>query len=230
MENEKVAVDEAVETVAEQNARAYSKTVWTETTPITADKLNKMENGIAAALPLTGGTLTGSITLPNSTKGQIKQTLTNGTITPTLYITSGDNLRVGSADIENLCLYGKTNPKVSVNGSTYTLYHTGNKPKAADIGAMGTSSPTFEGNLYQNGPGGKDWIYHINAERGTLNIAPRENGNPNWGKQIFIDRNGQLHCNGNRRVATINQENPAHHIIRYGAGMGGENGYITFSW
>ena len=54
MENEKVAVDEAVETVAEQNARAYSKTVWTETTPITADKLNKMENGISAALPLTG--------------------------------------------------------------------------------------------------------------------------------------------------------------------------------
>ena len=230
MEKEQVAVDEAVETVAEQNARAYSKTVWTETTPITADKLNKMETGIAAALPLTGGTLTGSITLPNSTKGQIKQTLTTGVATPTLYITSGDNLRVGSADIENVCIYGKTNPKVSVDGSTYTLYHTGRKPTAADIGAMGTSSPTFEGNLYQNGPGGKDWIYHINAERGTLNIAPRNNGNPDWGKQIFIDRNGQLHCNGNRRVATINQENPAHHIIRYGAGMGGENGYITFSW
>ena len=110
------------------------------------------------------------------------------------------------------------------------IYHEGNKPTAAAIGAMPTSSPTFEGNLYQNGPGGKDWIYHINADRGTLNIAPRNNGNPDWGKQIFIDRNGQLHCNGNRRVATINQENPAHHIIRYGAGMGGENGYITFSW
>ena len=110
------------------------------------------------------------------------------------------------------------------------VYHPGNKPTAADIGAMPTSNPTFEGNLYQNGPGGKDWIYHINADRGTLNIAPRNNGNPDWGKQILIDRNGQLHCNGNRRVATINQENPAHHIIRYGAGMGGENGYITFSW
>ena len=38
MEKEQVAVDEAVETVAEQNARAYSKTVWNESTPITADK------------------------------------------------------------------------------------------------------------------------------------------------------------------------------------------------
>ena len=54
-------------------------------------------------------TTTGSITLPNSTKGQIKQTLTNGTITPTLHITRGDNLRVGSADIENVCIYGTTN-------------------------------------------------------------------------------------------------------------------------
>ena len=112
----------------------------------------------------------------------------------------------------------------------HKVYTAFDKPTAAAIGAMGISSPTFEGNLNQNGPGGKDWIYHINADRGTLNIAPKENGAPNWGKQIFIDRNGQLHCNGNRRVATINQENPAHHIIRYGAGMGGENGYITFSW
>lgn len=212
----------------------YTKTIWAEDTPITTALLNKIENGIESAakdaLPLTGGTLTGSITLPNSTKGQIKQTLTNGTATPTLYITNNDNLRVGSADISNVCLYCKTNPKASVDGSTYTLYHTGNKPTLGELGALAASSPSFTGNLIQVGPSGKDWIYHINADRGTLNIAPRNNGNPDWGKQIFIDRNGQLHCNGNRRVATINQENPAHHIIRYGAGMGGENGYITFSW
>ena len=46
MEKEQVAVDEAVETVAEQNTRAYSKTVWNESTPITADKLNKIENSL----------------------------------------------------------------------------------------------------------------------------------------------------------------------------------------
>ena len=64
MEKEQVAVDEAVETVAEENARAYSKTVWNESTPITADKLNKIEDGIASALPISGGTLTGKIDVP----------------------------------------------------------------------------------------------------------------------------------------------------------------------
>ena len=69
MEKEQVAVDEAVETVAEQNTRAYSKTVWNESTPITADKLNKIENGIANALDTTtGGTVKGKLTV----KGNIQ--------------------------------------------------------------------------------------------------------------------------------------------------------------
>ena len=69
MEKEQVAVDEAVETVAEENARAYSKTVWDESTPITADKLNKIENGIANALDTTtGGTVKGKLTV----KGNIQ--------------------------------------------------------------------------------------------------------------------------------------------------------------
>ena len=131
----------------------YTKTIWAEDTPITTALLNKMEDGIESAtkdaLPITGGTLTGSITLPNSTKGQIKQTLTNGTATPTLYITSNDNLRVGSADISNVCLYCKTNPKASVDGSTYTLYHTGNKPTLGELGALAANSPSFRGNMIQ---------------------------------------------------------------------------------
>ena len=479
MEKEQVAVDEAVETVAEENTRAYSKTVWNESTPITADKLNKIENGIAnaldtttggtvngkltvkghiqsdggnfysnknggntavievfdgdkkgsavaygaggltvlaggesgslvvqnitnteehavvsadngvklyanlqngwdskktveltaggrfklhnnslefspdnngyarmgldgetqdiyisninnnwfrlkgdktityagnkvytsfdkpkaaeiGALPLKGGTMTGSITLPNSVAGQIQQTLSDGTITSTLYITAGNILKIGSADVPNVCIHSKNNPQVSVNGTTYTLYHTGkkptaadvgalaltggtltgaltvsdnsknvvigtggsdvymhnsasgkylqlkdngilmysdskiyhegNKPTAGDIGAMSTSGPTFSGNLNQNGPGGKDWIYHINADLGTLNIAPKNNGAPEWSKQILFDRNGAMFCNGNKKVATWDGNNPSHYMFRYGSGMGGANGYITFSY
>ena len=211
----------------------YIKTNWAEDTPITTALLNKIENGIESAakdaLPLTGGTLTGSIVLPNSTKGQIKQTLSNGTATPTLYITNNDNLSVGSADIENVCIYCKTNPKASVSGSTYTLYHTGNKPTLEELGALSKNAPIFTGNLIQVGPSGKDWIYHINAERSTLNIAPKDGGTYDWGKQIMFDRNGQIYCNGNRRVATIDAENPPHYMFRYGSGMGGADGYITFS-
>ena len=53
MENEKVVVDMTAEDVAEQAARAYTKTVWDESTPITADKLNKIENGIANGIDKT---------------------------------------------------------------------------------------------------------------------------------------------------------------------------------
>ena len=157
------------------------------------------------------------------------QELQNNTGNGQMMTASGNRIYVGNPNT-HLIIESGSNPTINVGGATYQLYHTGNKPTAADIGAMGISGPTFSGNLNQNGPGGKDWVYHINADRGTLNIAPKENGNPNWGKQIYFDRNGQMYCNGNRRVATINQENPAHHMIRYGAGMGGENGYITFSW
>ena len=212
----------------------YTKTIWAEDTPITTALLNKIENGIESAakdaLPLTGGTLTGSITLPNSTKGQIKQTLSNGTITPTLYITTNDNLRVGSADIENVCLYCKTNPKASVDGSTYTLYHTGNKPTLGELGALAANGPSFQGNMVQTGEGGQKWIYHINAAAGSLHIAPQlADGTNDWDRQITFDRNGQIFCNGRKKVPSWDG-NPSHYMFRYGSGLGGANGYITFSY
>lgn len=220
---------------------AYNKINWTENTPITADRLNQMETGIAdvsmdiaKCLPLTGGTLTGNLAFSNLGGGGLSANIHNTALNS--YTGNGQMMAVGSDRIyvgnsnTNLTIESKTNPIIDISGTQYQLYHTGNKPTAAAIGAMGVNGPTFSGNLNQNGPGGKDWVYHINADRGTLNIAPKENGAPNWGKQIYIDRNGQMYCNGNRRVATINQENPAHYMIRYGSGMGGENGYITFSW
>jgi hypothetical protein len=86
--------------------------------------------------------MTGAITLANSTSGQIKHKLSTGTATETLYVTTGDNLRVGSASIGRVYLYSTNNPQAVVNGNTYTLYHTGNKPSAADIGAAASSHGT----------------------------------------------------------------------------------------
>ena len=203
---------------------------------------NKPTANEIGALPLSGGTLTGTLGI-NEGKltfskqiggGQMSslincQELQNNTGNGQMLTASSNRIYVGNPNTQ-LTLESGSNPIVNVGGTEYQLYHTGNKPTAGQIGAMSTNGPTFSGNLNQNGPNGYDWVYHINADRGTLNIAPKENGAPNWGKQIYINRNGQIHCNGNRRVATINQENPAHHMIRYGSGMGGENGYITFSW
>ena len=53
MTAEDIENNETTETVVEQNARGYSKTVWNESTPITADKLNKMETGIANGIDKT---------------------------------------------------------------------------------------------------------------------------------------------------------------------------------
>ena len=457
MEKEQVAVDEAVETVAEQNTRAYSKTVWDESTPITADKLNKIEDGIAnaldtttggtvkgkltvkgniqsdggnfysnknggnkavievfdgdkngsavvysggaltvlaggeagsvvvqntnntdehavvsadqgvilyanlqngwenrktveltkggrfklnnnslelspnnsgyarigldgdsqdvfisninnnwfrlkgdktitygghkvytsfdkptaaeiGALPISGGTLTGKINVPG------ESTFYNGTyvdpwhgqecsIKASGHVGIGGSLKINeklafsnfgtggglNANIHNLALHSATgngqmitaandnriyvgnpntaltlesnsNPVVNVGGNQYHMYHTGNKPTAWDIGAMSSNGPSFQGNMIQAGAGGRDWIYHINADAGTLHIAPHNNGNNDWDRQIMFDRNGVMYCNGRKKVPTMADQHAAHYMFRYGSGIGGADGYITFSY
>lgn len=238
MENEKVAI----EAIAEEGARAYSKTVWTETTPITADKLNKMENGIAAALPLTGGTLTGALginggklTFSNQIGGgQMSslincQELQNKTGNGQMMTAYNSTIYVGNPNTQ-LYLESLNNPILVRNGTNFTLYHTGNKPTAWDIGAMSSNAPTFQGNMIQVGPGGRDWIYHINADAGSLHIAPHNNGTANWDSQITFDRNGVMYCNGRKKVPTMADQHAAHYMFRYGSGLGGANGYITFSY
>ena len=262
---------------------AYNKINWTENTPITADRLNQMETGIADAskdiakcLPLTGGTLTGSINVPGESKfyngayvdpwhGEICAIKASGNVG------IGGSLKVNeklafsnyggselNANIHSLALHaatgngqimtvgnnntlyiGNTNtpltiessrtPDVNVGGTTYQLYHTGNKPTPWDIGAMSSNGPSFQGNMIQAGAGGRDWIYHINADMGSLHMAPHNNGNNDWDRQIMFDRDGQIFCNGRKKVPTWDG-NPTHYMFRYGSGLGGANGYITFSY
>ena len=140
----------------------------------------------------------------------------------------GDSQDVYISNINNNWFRLKGDKTITYGG--HKVYTAFDKPTAAEIGAMSSNAPTFQGNLIQVGPSGKDWIYHINADMSSLHFAPHDNGVNNWGKQIKFDRNGFIYCNGDRRVATIDSENPPHYIIRYGSGLGGANGYITFSY
>ncbi len=130
---------------------AYNKINWTENTPITADRLNQMETGIADA----------------------------------------------SKDIAN---------------------------------CLSSDSPSFTGNMVQT-RSGYSWIYHINADIGSLNLAPQDaSGNSEWDNQIYMKRDGSLYCNHGCRVITGDCESFPHYKLRYGSGLGGQDGYITFSW
>lgn len=135
----KIAYDHSQAKHAPTNAQKNSDITKAE---IEAKLTGTITSHSHSYLPTSGGTMTGAITLANSTAGQIKHKLSTGTATETLYVTTGDNLRVGSASIGRVFLYSTSNPQAVVNGNTYTLYHTGNKPSASDIGAAASSHGT----------------------------------------------------------------------------------------
>lgn len=124
---------------------AYTKTNWTEATPITAQNLNKLEQGVANALDTTtGGTVSGDIILPNNIGVASKDTGGNNHWIG--YVNSNNQMILGSASIPTI-LRSNVNPSVLVGSNTYTLYHTGNKPTASTVGALSTSGGTLGGNL-----------------------------------------------------------------------------------
>lgn len=99
------------------------------------DKPTLSDIGAAAAnhshsyLPLSGGTLTGYLTLGGTLQDN---RITTGN--KQLMNTSGSIIYCGNP-ATNLQLESKSNPLISVSGANYTLYHTGNKPSASEIGA-----------------------------------------------------------------------------------------------
>ena len=201
----------------------YTKTIWAEDTPITTALLNKIENGIESAakdaLPLTGGTLTGDLTCNQYLNINAWSGYGTGAAKIWYDATATNNrmLRMTNVDIIRL--------------ATGDVYSSGGlKPTPADIGALPSGNPSFRGNMVQTGEGGQKWIYHINAGVGSLNIAPQAaDGTNDWDRQIMFDRNGQIFCNGRKKVPTWDG-NPTHYMFRYGSGLGGADGYITFSY
>lgn len=89
----------------------------------------KLGGNVTITKQLNGGV----VVLGNSDNGKIRMQTNDANTYSVMYVTSTNNFRVGDNALP-LYLYSNVNPKVVVNGSTYTMYHTGNKPAKADVG------------------------------------------------------------------------------------------------
>ena len=110
-------------------------------------------------LPLSGGTLTGIVTAP-----VLNITDNNGYRHNSLG--AGDNHVIGVASgivylgnpQAKTQIEGNSNPTVLVGSNKYTMYHTGNKPTPADIGAIPNSKITVSQTAPSNPSTGDLWI------------------------------------------------------------------------
>lgn len=153
------------------------------------------------ALPIAGGTMTGAITMPNSNNGKILETKSDGTVVDGLHMTSSNNLRLGNTTTP-LYFYSSNNPKIKVgDGTSQTLYHTGNKPTAADIGALSINGGTLKGHLYMNPE--KDIITANN-----YGMSGYLTDGTNHDYLLLMDSNNNVHVGWNNRKVVLDCDYP----------------------
>ena len=153
------------------------------------------------ALPIAGGTMTGAITMPNSNNGKILETKSDGTVVDGLYMTSSNNLRLGNTTTP-LYFYSSDNPKIKVgDGTSQTLYHTGNKPTAAYIGALSINGGTLKGHLYMSS--GKDIITANN-----YGMSGYLTDGKNHDYLLLMDSNNNVHVGWNNRKVVLDCDYP----------------------
>ena len=110
-------------------------------------------------LPLSGGTLTGIVTAPvlniTDNNGYRHNSLGAGD-NHVIGVSSGI-VRLGNPQAKTQ-IEGNSNPTVLVGSNKYTMYHTGNKPTPADIGAIPSSKITVSQTAPSNPSTGDLWI------------------------------------------------------------------------
>ena len=102
------------------------------------------------ALSAAGGTMTGGLDFPNGSGNAIDLTTTGGNVVNGLCISNQNNVVVGNSTC-NTIITSYSNPKTTIGSNTYTIYHTGNKPTAADVGALSTAGGETTGNITSKG-------------------------------------------------------------------------------
>ena len=115
----------------------FSANIGTGSTQVAAG------NHTHSYLPLTGGSVTGDVTLSNN-KG-IKSLDNTGTAR-TLAIVDDGNVALLGSTYTSLRLRTKDNPTVTVGSNTYNIYHTGNKPTASEVGALASGGTAVAAN------------------------------------------------------------------------------------
>ena len=180
MENEKVVVDMTAEDVAEQAARAYTKTVWDESTPITADKLNKIENGIANGIDKTMQIMEIPINHADGWQ-QFRWTKPNyNTISWTRDANQGKALEILNETARQQLLLLKDDGKLTVNGNL-------------TVGEY-IHSPIFEAStdLVVNRHGFR--TYYTNNEQGSYIHCDKHNSSINLlsSKMVYTNPHGSI--------------------------------------
>ena len=114
---------------------------------------NKPTANDVGALPIGGGTLTGPLYINGSSKN-----LKLGTGGSDVYIHNSSSGK-----------YLQLKDDGTLQYDNKLIYHTGNKPTPGDIGAAAANNPSITENIVQT-RSGYSWIYHINADIGSLNF------------------------------------------------------------
>ena len=139
------------------------------------------ENGVDIStkyLPLSGGTLTGKVTTPGLTTSA---TISDSRITTgnqQLITANTRSVYVGNPATE-LNIESNVNPIVKIGSNTYTLYHTGNKPSASDIGAA-ASNHTHSYLPLSGGTMTGDLKFSSNGDTGERGIMGYMGANDVW--------------------------------------------------
>jgi hypothetical protein len=104
--------------------------------PTAADIGAAASNHTHSYLPLSGGTMTGTLALKPGGSTLTGTGIATGNTQ--LIGTGTDTIYFGNPKTK-IILESNSTPSVSVNGTIYTMYHTGNKPTASEIGAAAAS-------------------------------------------------------------------------------------------
>lgn len=209
---------------------AYTKTQWNEDTPITVDRLNNIENGIASALSLTGGTLTGNLVVHGTTQ------LNGHTSTGDMNVYGGLGIRDGveiggrlafsnfgigggtSANIHNLALHSATGNGQMMTAGVDNKIYVGN-----------TQTPL----ILESNTG---VVANIGGTNQRILTERDSCARLSWnGSRISIDGGGNNASVSFSDVSEIARHLHNHHTgqnfkLRAAAGLAPADGWLTMTW